>query len=126
MNEYGGDLLGDTQLTKGILEGCVLAIVARGETYGYKILSELEAHGFSNVLEGTLYPVLTRLEEKGCISCRRGKSPYGPIRKYYSVTDFGRQYFSEFERSYKSITAAADSILDDMNNVDKSNGENET
>ena len=54
----------DSQLLRGILEGCVLAVITRGETYGYEILAELEKGGFENLLEGTLYPVLTRLEKK--------------------------------------------------------------
>ena len=67
----------DTQLMKGILEGCILAVISRGETYGYEILSELMDYGFTNLQEGTLYPILTRLEKKKYISCRKAKSPHG-------------------------------------------------
>ena len=63
----------ETQLLKGILEGCVLGIIARGETYGYEILSVLESAGLDEVGEGTLYPVLTRLDKNGYIQCRRAK-----------------------------------------------------
>ena len=70
----------DSQLLRGVLEGCVLAVIVRGETYGYEILAELEKSGFENLLEGTLYPVLTRLEKKGLISCRKAKSPFGRVR----------------------------------------------
>lgn len=101
----------DSQLLRGILEGCVLAVIARGETYGYEILAELEKGGFENLLEGTLYPVLTRLEKKGLIVCRKAKSPFGPIRKYYSISEVGQQYFGEFKKSYEKITAAAQEIL---------------
>ncbi len=76
----------DTQLMKGILEGCVLSVIARGETYGYEILTEMERVGFDDLGEGTLYPVLTRLDKNGYISCRKAKSPLGPIRKYYTNT----------------------------------------
>ena len=72
----------DSQLLRGILEGCVLSIIEKGETYGYEILAELEKQGFDNLFEGTLYPVITRLEKKAFVSCRKEKSPYGPIRKY--------------------------------------------
>lgn len=102
----------DSQLLRGILEGCVLAVIARGETYGYEILAELEGSGFENLLEGTLYPVLTRLEKKGLISCRKAKSPFGPIRKYYSVTEEGQKYFEEFKKSYDKITESAQRILE--------------
>lgn len=101
----------DSQLLRGILEGCVLAVIARGETYGYEILAELEKSGFENLLEGTLYPVLTRLEKKGLISCRREKSPFGPIRKYYSITEDGKQYFDAFRDSYEKIHASAQRIF---------------
>lgn len=101
----------DSQLLRGILEGCVLAVIARGETYGYEILAELEKGGFENLLEGTLYPVLTRLEKKGLIVCRKAKSPFGPIRKYYSITEDGKQYFDAFLDSYEKITSSAQKIL---------------
>lgn len=104
--------MGDSQLLRGILEGCVLAVIARGETYGYEILAELEKSGFENVLEGTLYPVLTRLEKKELILCRKDKSPYGPTRKYYSITERGRADLAEFRSSYEKVTAAAEHILE--------------
>ena len=105
----------DSQLLRGVLEGCILAVIARGETYGYEILAELEQCGFENLLEGTLYPVLTRLEKKKLISCRKAKSPYGPIRKYYSITDEGRQYLEEFKISYERIFASAKKVIYDEN-----------
>lgn len=99
--------MADAQLLKGILEGCVLGIIARGETYGYEILAELEKCGFDNLLEGTLYPVLTRLEKKGYIVCRKAKSPYGPIRKYYSITLDGKRYLDEFRVSFEKVMQSA-------------------
>ncbi|MCD7750074.1 MAG: PadR family transcriptional regulator [Oscillospiraceae bacterium] len=101
----------DAQLMKGILEGCVLALISQGETYGYQLLSDLAAHGFTDLLEGTLYPILTRLERGGNIQCRKGRSPLGPVRKYYSITDSGTAYLAAFRQSYDHVTACADSIL---------------
>ncbi len=103
--------MGDSQLLRGILEGCVLAVIAKGETYGYEILAELGENGFENLLEGTLYPVLTRLEKKELISCRKAKSPFGPIRKYYSITENGKISLQEFKSGYEKITASANKIL---------------
>ncbi len=103
--------MSDPQLLRGILEGCVLSIISRGETYGYEIIAELEKNGFENLLEGTLYPVLTRLEKKSLVSCRKEKSPFGPIRKYYSITEEGLENLEEFKENYKKITASADNIL---------------
>ena len=101
----------DTQLMKGILEGCVLGIIAKGETYGYEILAQLSEFGFDELGEGTLYPVLTRLDKNGYISCRKAKSPLGPVRKYYSVTEQGMKRLDEFKHNYQKITQSADAIL---------------
>lgn len=106
-----GTRMEDTQLMKGILEGCVLSIIAEGETYGYEILTRLGEDGFQKLGEGTLYPVLTRLEKKGLISCRKEKSPLGPIRKYYTVSDSGRKWLEEFKQMYQGITQKANAIL---------------
>ncbi len=101
----------DAQLLKGILEGCVLGVIARGETYGYEILSTLQEYGFEQIGEGTLYPVLTRLDKKGYISCHKRKSPMGPIRKYYSITGEGEHYYAVFRENYREITRCADAVL---------------
>lgn len=101
----------DTQLMKGILEGCVLGLIAKEETYGYQILAELEQYGFDGLGEGTLYPVLTRLDKNGYISCRKAKSPLGPVRKYYSITEAGQVRLQAFKQDYKKITEAADGVL---------------
>ena len=101
----------DTQLMKGILEGCVLSVIARGETYGYEILSELETYGFEALGEGTLYPILTRLDKNGCISCRKAKSPLGPIRKYYSITAEGNTRLKHFIENYRKVTKSANAVL---------------
>lgn len=101
----------DTQLMKGILEGCVLGIISEGETYGYEILQALEGFGFDNIGEGTLYPVLTRLDKNGYIICRKAKSPMGPIRKYYSISDTGKVYYEAFKKSYKKIIGCANAVL---------------
>ncbi len=103
--------IGESQLLKGVLEGCILGIITAGEIYGYEIRIRLEEAGFESVGEGTLYPVLSRLEKKGMIACRKAKSPYGPMRKYYSVTDAGQAYYRQFRQSYCALTAKAMRIL---------------
>lgn len=105
--------MGDTQLLKGVLEGCVLGIIQKGETYGYEILSVLEAAGFENLAEGTLYPVLTRLDKKGAIVCRKAKSPLGPIRKYYSITAEGEERYREFQENFKQLVMNTEHILNE-------------
>ncbi len=103
--------MAETQLMKGILEGCVLSMIAEGETYGYQLLSDMTECGFPELSEGTLYPILTRLEKNGWIRFRRGPSPLGPIRKYYSITDKGLEALEAFVKSYRSITDCANRIL---------------
>lgn len=103
----------DTQLLKGILEGCVLSIVSRNETYGYEIIQTLTDAGFKNLQEGTLYPILTRLEKKKYISCRRVKSALGPIRKYYTITYEGTEWLKTFIDNYENITSIATVLLND-------------
>jgi len=105
----------NSQLLKGILEGCVLSIIARGETYGYEILDELQNAGFNDLGEGTLYPVLARLDKNGDIACRKARSPLGPVRKYYSITDKGKENYKDFLERYRSISACADRLLAEDN-----------
>lgn len=106
-----GIKMDDTQLMKGILQGCVLGIISEGETYGYEILTELDNKGFHELGEGTLYPILTRLEKSEFIICRKEKSPLGPIRKYYSITVLGMKWLEEFKFMYQDITSKANEIL---------------
>ena len=106
-------IMDDTLLMKGILEGCVLAIIQKEETYGYEILSSLENSGFENLGEGTLYPVLSRLDKNGYISCRKAKSPLGPIRKYYSITEEGKIYLENFKEVYQKVIHNANLVLFD-------------
>lgn len=95
----------------GILEGCILVVIYQGETYGYEILSILEGCGFDNISEGTLYPELTRLGKNGFISCRKAKSPFGSVRKYYKITEEGQKRYADFRKNYKKVIASADRIL---------------
>ena len=82
-----------------------------GETYGYEILGLLADAGFGEPGEGKRYPVLTRLDKNGLILCRKAKSPLGPIRKYYSVTEAGRQELAEFRERYRVLSESAAKIL---------------
>lgn len=112
----------NAQLLKGVLEGCVLAIIAKGETYGYEIIGELENAGFEDIGDGTLYPVLTRLDKNKLIQCRRARSPLGPVRKYYTVTEEGEACLTDFKERYRAITASAASILFTEKEKENDNG----
>lgn len=101
----------ESQMLKGLLEGCILAVITRGETYGYAIFSDLEAAGLVDINEGTLYPILKRLEQKGYIKCRIGISPYGPKRKYFSITEEGSAYITVWKNLYRQLIASANQII---------------
>src|SRR3954451_6047867 len=83
-------------MLKGVLEGCVLEIISRGETYGYEIASSLRALGFADVVEGTVYTILVRLEKNGLVNIEKRPSTLGPPRKFYSLNKAGRAELAAF------------------------------
>lgn len=100
-----------SQLMRGTLEGCILKIISLRETYGYEIVLTLQSFGFQDAREGTIYPILVRLEKKQMIKSRFCPSPLGPDRKYYSVTPEGMALFKEFTDSWESVSAVVAQIL---------------
>lgn len=100
-----------SQLMKGTLEGCILKIISLGETYGYEIVSQLQLYGFSEVKEGTIYPLLVRLEKKKVLTSRFKESPYGPQRKYYSLTPLGQEMLTDFKVIWQEISKTVDKIM---------------
>jgi PadR family transcriptional regulator PadR len=102
-----------TQMLKGTLEGCVLAVLSGEERYGYEISQTLEGYGFGRVPEGTIYPLLLRLEKRGAITASYRASAEGPQRKYYALTDQGRAELAEFFRHYRELTRAVDQLMEE-------------
>ena len=100
----------NAQLMKGILEGCVSRLPVYEDTPD-EILGVLADAGFEELGEGTLYPVLTRLDKNGLILCRKAKSPLGPVRKYYSVTEAGKKELEDFIERYRALSRSAEQIL---------------
>ena len=100
-----------SQLLKGILEGCILKIISKKETYGYELYSSLNSNGFDDLSEGTLYPLLIRLEKNGLLSSISRNSPLGPKRKYYSLTELGQQELLDFCSSWDKISKSVKKIL---------------
>ncbi|AIQ54973.1 PadR family transcriptional regulator [Paenibacillus sp. FSL R7-0331] len=80
-----------TEMLKGVLEGCVLEIISRKETYGYEITRQLNALGFSDVVEGTVYTILVRLEKNKLVETTKKPSDMGPPRKFFAINDAGRE-----------------------------------
>jgi DNA-binding PadR family transcriptional regulator len=85
-----------TEMLKGTLEGCVLEIVAGEETYGYAITRRLNDLGFTDVVEGTVYTILLRLERNGLVQVAKRPSEVGPPRKFYTLNDAGRAHLAAF------------------------------
>ena len=90
------------QMRKGILEYCILAILSRGDSYAPKIIAELKAAEMI-VVEGTLYPILTRQKNAGLLSYRWEESQQGPPRKYYTLTDKGREYLAVLDAAWDEL-----------------------
>ncbi|MGQ7461520.1 PadR family transcriptional regulator [Streptococcus suis] len=86
----------ETQLLKGVLDGCVLEIIAQEEIYGYELVQKLRQSGFENMVGGTVYPLLQKLEKHGYILGEIKPSSDGPDRKYFYLTDQGQSYLNDF------------------------------
>ena len=102
-----------SQMLKGTLEGCILGIISRREVYGYEISQQLRSFGFGDISEGTIYPLLLRLEKNGLITATYRDSEQGPRRKYYSLTPSGHQEFSQFQDGFLELRRAVDRLLTD-------------
>jgi PadR family transcriptional regulator PadR len=92
-----------TEMLKGTLEGIVLAILTVRPAYGYEITTRLREQGFSDVVEGTVYALLIRLEQKGLVDVQRVPSEKGPPRKVYSLNAQGRDYLEEFWKTWNFL-----------------------
>ncbi len=99
------------QLKKGVLELCVLALLNRADGYAYDIASRL-AEGI-DMGEGTIYPLMRRLQEEGLVASYLTESPSGPPRKYYRLTDEGRRRFEAQKTEWAAFARAVDAILGD-------------
>lgn len=97
------------QMRKGILEYCILLIIAGEDSYVQDIINKLKTSKML-VVEGTIYPLLTRLKNMGLLSYRWEESTQGPPRKYYSITETGKVFLRELETSWNELTAAIENL----------------
>lgn len=95
-----------SQMLKGTLEGCILKVIREEETYGYQILQQLQKNGFTNMSEGTIYPLLLRLEKNRLIKAEFRNSELGPKRKYFSITAAGEEELKIFMESWLQLEDA--------------------
>ncbi len=99
-----------TQMRKGILEYCILSIIARGEIYASDIIAELKTARLL-VVEGTLYPLLTRLKNNELLSYSWRESTAGPPRKYYTITPAGQEVLRRLDATWEELVFAVDTAV---------------
>ena len=104
----------DIQLKRGMLEICVLAVLCRGDSYGYQLVKDISP--YITVSESTLYPILRRLEMVGSLTVYSVEHN-GRLRKYYRITDGGRARIGEFLEEWKEVMAVSRFITEEMETV---------
>ena len=97
------------QMRKGIMDYCVLAILANGDSYAPRIIAELKEAQMI-VVEGTLYPILSRQKNAGYLTYRWEESPQGPPRKYYTLTEEGRKYLASLDEAWENLVVQINRI----------------
>lgn len=100
----------EIQLKKGVLGLCVLALLSRGEGYAYEIASRMA--DAVDMGEGTIYPLMRRMQSEGLVTTRLEESPAGPPRKYYRITETGRARLADQVAEWRGFTAAVDDLID--------------
>lgn len=98
------------QMRKGVLELCILSILSQGDAYPTEIIDKLKDTKLV-VVEGTLYPLLTRLKNTGLLTYRWEESTSGPPRKYYKLTEIGEQYLKELQISWQELVDAVNKTI---------------
>jgi PadR family transcriptional regulator, regulatory protein PadR len=108
-----------SQMRKGVLEFCILSIIKEGEAYPSDIIEKMKAANL-NILEGTLYPLLTRLKNAELLSYRWEESTSGPPRKYFTLTEKGAAFYKELETTWFELANAVRTLTkteqDNINN----------
>jgi PadR family transcriptional regulator PadR len=100
----------NAQMLKGILEGCILNLIGMEETYGYKVVEDLNQYGFE-VNEATVYPILKRLEKRDLLMVTKKPSPLGPMRKYFRLSLVGEEENKRFQETWSKTKDRVDMVL---------------
>src|SRR5437867_12871951 len=100
-----------TQMLRGVLALCLLAVMDEGPAYGYEMTKRLRARGLSIVGEGSIYPLLGRLEREGLVETHRAASDGGPPRKYYRPSREGRRTLAAGVSEWRAVRDAVDAVL---------------
>jgi PadR family transcriptional regulator PadR len=102
-----------TEMLKGTLEGIVLATLAARPAYGYEITARLRELGFSDIVEGTVYALLVRIEQRGLVDVEKVPSEKGPPRKVYSLNAKGQDQLAEFWRTWSFLAGRIEQLHTD-------------
>lgn len=105
-----------SQLLKGVLDMCLLSLLRDEPGYGYEMVRTLSRNGLELASEGTIYPVLSRLQRRGLVEGFLVESPEGPARKYYRITDSGRRMLDQWIEEWRRLVDATDRILEGGDN----------
>ena len=100
-----------SQVLKGVLDMCLLALIEDEPTYGYEIADKLEHRGLELVSEGTIYPLLSRLQKRGYIDGYFVESPGGPPRKYYRIEPAGKAQLERWTDEWQTVSAGVEEVL---------------
>ena len=103
-----------TEMLKGVLEGCVLEIINRGETYGYEITRWLNALGFADIVDGTVYTILVRLEKNKLVDIEKKPSDMGPPRKFFVLNEKGREELNRFWEKWAFLSSKITELKENM------------
>ena len=99
-----------TEMLKGTLEGIVLAVLSERPAYGYEITARLREQGFADLVEGTVYALLVRVEQRGFVDVEKVPSEKGPPRKVYSLNPRGRDQLAEFWRTWSFLAGCIEQL----------------
>ena len=102
-----------TEMLKGVLEGCVLEIISRKKTYGYEITRRLNALGFKDVVEGTVYTILIRLEKSKLVEITKKPSDMGPPRKFFALNELGRRELLNFWEKWEFLSTKMNELKEE-------------
>ena len=101
-----------TEMLKGVLEGCVLEIISHEEIYGYEITKRLNALGFSDVVDGTVYTILVRLERNKLVESTKRPSEMGPPRKFFTLNEAGREELEKFWAKWEFVSTKINELME--------------
>jgi len=101
-----------TQLLHGVLDMCLMSIIAEEASYGYEMVNKLKARGLNLASEGSIYPLLSRLQKQGMIESYLVQSSEGPARKYYRMSGPGRAALEQWRHDWVAFRDSVDEVLD--------------